>query len=316
MSLTRAVPAAAVLIAFLLGACTSTPPNRLSIGADRGDMPITWGGIARPAPLPPLEHGAILVPVSFPGVTGKPLYLQFDLGTPTTVLYAAKWASLAPRIGAGHASDAERVDNLKFTVGTLPVSAAELQVRKTSAKPIDWTSDAVEVVGTVGSDIIDGRIVLLDFKADAIVISRHRSAVAKVGTVFAPFRYVQRRVLMPGAVNGEAGDLVYDSGSSAFALITNEETWRKLARAGAVPVQFPVRSWNSTLTAHVVGTDARITLGKVSLPVREVSRIEGASFLQEAGMRAFGIAGMVGNELFIGRRLILDTGRQEFAVEE
>ncbi|APV49434.1 hypothetical protein BWI17_06905 [Betaproteobacteria bacterium GR16-43] len=307
------VSAIAVL---LLAACASAPPNRLTIDAERGEMPITWVEIPRPAPLPPLAHGAIVVPVRFAGIEGKPLYMQFDVGTPATVLYAAKWTSLAQRLGGASAPDAERVENLRLMIGTLPVTAAEVQVRKNAATPIDWAGDGLEIVGTVGSDIIDGRTVLLDFKANTIVVTRDRNAVTSATTVFTPFRYIQRKVLMPAKVNGEPGDLVYDSGSSAFALITSEEAWRKLARADAVPVQFPVRSWNNTLTAHTVASDARVALGQASIPVREVSRIEGASFLQDAGMRVFGIAGMIGNELFIGRRLILDTARQEFAVED
>ena len=312
------------VVAALMAGCAagpSAPPNQLSVTDARGDMPIQWLSIPRPAPQTPLAYGAILVPITIEGLTaGKRLYMQFDLGHPSTVLYSNKWASLAPKIapssGARYTAEAERITNLRFKLGTLAVTAAEVQVRKREGPAIDWDGAGTEIIGTVGSDIVDGRTVALDFKSNTITIARDRMGLAASESGYTPFTYMARRILMPAVVNGETQRIIYDSGSSAFALITDEASWKKFARANAVPVQFPVKSWGNTLTAHVVESDAKVQLGKATIPVGEVSRIEGASFLQEAGMRAFGIAGMAGNKLFIGRKLILDTARQEFLVEE
>lgn len=64
------------------------------------EMPIRWVSLPRPSPLPPLEYGALLVPVSFEGITEKQLYMQFDLGHRHTVFYANKW--VGNRLFLGH----------------------------------------------------------------------------------------------------------------------------------------------------------------------------------------------------------------------
>lgn len=62
-------------------------------------------------------------------------------------------------------------------------------------------------------------------------------------------------------------------------------------------------------------SDAVVTIGGRVLGLREVSRIEGMGVLQEIAIRAMGVGGLVGNKLFLHRKLIIDTGKLEFAIE-
>ncbi|WLT32255.1 hypothetical protein [Geothrix sp. PMB-07] len=283
------------------------------------DIPMHWISLPRPSPLPPLDHGALLVPVTFEGLSDKPLYMQFDMGHPTTVLYANKWADLVPRlraVGQTFTTDGPTVQNLSFRVGALPVRAGRLVVLANQAPGIDWKGDGVEIIGTIGADLVAGRTLVMDFKGDRIQVAADRSLVARPGDVFTPFSIRWRRMLIPARVDGKATRIMYDSGSSAFALITSESAWTRMGRPGAIPTSFPVRSWKRTLTAHVVDTDATMQIGQVTLPIQQVSRMEGTSWWQGMAMRFFGMGGMAGNRLFLGHRLILDTARQEFCLSE
>lgn len=283
------------------------------------DIPMHWISLPRPSPQPPLDHGALLVPVAFEGLSGKQLYMQFDMGHPTTVLYSNKWADLSPRLkaaGLAFTTTEAGVQNLSFQVGALPVRAGRVAVLANQAPGIDWKGDGVEIIGTIGADLVAGRTLVMDFKADRIQVATDRSLVARSGDVFTPFSIRWRRMLIPAQVDGKATRIMYDSGSSAFALITSESAWMRMSRPGAVPTSFPVRSWKRTITAHVVDTDATMRIGQVTLPIQQVSRMEGTSWWQGMAMRLFGMGGMAGNRLFLGHRLILDTARQEFCLSE
>lgn len=281
---------------------------------------MTWASIARPAPLPPLERAAILVPVRFEGVEGKPLYLQLDLGHPRTRLYAHKWADIAARrrVGTGEASRSSGggATGVTFSIGDIRVSTARLPLRRRAGPGIDWNGPGIEIVGTAGADLVAGRVAVLDFEADRFIVANRRDGLVPPDAVFRRFDVALRRIVLPATLGGRAIKVFYDSGSSAFAWITSDREWRRMARAGAPVERFDVPSWGRALEAQSVATDARVTVGGVTLPVREVTSIRGTGPVQEWGVRALGIDALVGNQLFLGHRLVLDMRRREFLLED
>ncbi|MBI1753091.1 MAG: hypothetical protein HY014_01255 [Acidobacteria bacterium] len=311
-----------VLLSLGLG-CARTPVTTLRAFPEMreavAELPITWVSLPRPAPLPPLDHAALLVPVSFDGVTGKPLYMQVDLGHPATVFYGHKWAHLAPRLratGQGLSESKGAVQNLRFKVGNLAIAASQVAILPTQGAGIRWDTEDQEIIGTLGADAVLGRTVVMDFKADRIQVATHRALVARPGDRFLPFRIRWRRILLPAQLEAQELPLLYDSGSSAFAFITDEPSWNRLKRPGAVEESFPVKSWKRTLMAHVVATDAKVTVAGVALPVGQVAHMEGTSWWQRTAMRIFGMGAMAGNRLFLGHRVVLDTATRECCVSD
>ncbi|RTL42014.1 MAG: hypothetical protein EKK53_12720 [Burkholderiales bacterium] len=79
-------------------------------------------------------------------------------------------------------------------------------------------------------------------------------------------------------------------------------------------ISYTVRSWGQVLTAHSVDTDAVARFGAVELPLGQISHIQGMGLLQEMAISSLGVGGLVGNKLFLGRQLIVDTGRREITM--
>lgn len=301
-------------LALTLSGCASAPgaPARFEGAGDGVELPITWLSLPRPAPLPPLDHAAMLVPVRFGGAGSKVFYLQFDLGHPTTVLYANKWAPIADRHGLPAAGP--RLDALDFLLGEAPMRGRDVALMPREGAGVDWDRE-VEVVGTLGADLIDGRVVRLDFQRDRVRLARDRAGLHGPAAQFQPFSFSGRRIVMPIEFGGQRTSVMYDSGSSAFAWLTDEKTCRRLARPGSTMISYPVRSWGQVLTAHSVDTDAVARIGPVELPLGQVSFIQGMGLLQEMAISSLGVGGLVGNKLFLGRRVVVDTVRREIAVE-
>ena len=307
-----------VFAVLCLTACSSTssaPPATITIAEQSGSIPMIWGAMARPAPLPPLKNASLLVPVQIDGIDSKRLHMQFDLGHPSTIVYANKWADIAKRLSQPPAID--KISALTFRVGTLTATARDIGVLARAGSGIDWSQDSIEVIGTIGADFIDGRIVLLDFKNNLITLASTRNQISSLpttGIAFQPFTFQGRRILLPAKFDGNDLKIMYDSGSSAFAWLTNESTFTRLAQKGATPISYPIRSWDKTLTAHSVATDAMVTIGDVTFSIGELSRIEGMGILQETAVSVLGIGGMVGNKLFLNRTVVIDVGKREFAI--
>lgn len=291
-------------------AAASGPPARFEIHPRDGRVAIVWGRTPRPAPMPPIERSALLVPVTLEGLE-RTFYFQFDLGHPSTVLHSAKWKDIAARLGRPAGSPPT---DLRLRVGEMEVRASGIGVLDTRGAGIAWESDQPEVIGTLGSDFVDERVVLLDFAGNTLTLASSRDRLAEPGAKFQPFRFKGRRLLLPARFEGRDIHLMYDSGSSAFSWLTDRESAERLSRKGASPMVYPVRSWSKTLTAHTYPSDATVTIGGVTLPVRDVSHVEGMNWMQQVAVRALGLDGMVGNALFVGRRVLIDVPKREFAI--
>ncbi|MBL8519004.1 MAG: hypothetical protein JNM76_18740 [Betaproteobacteria bacterium] len=275
-----------------------------------GDVKIEWGSMPRPAPLPPLKHAAMLLPVSVEGIQGKPLLMQFDLGHTKTVLYSKKWADMARRLGAG--TPEASVPMFTFTLGSVTVTARDVEVMQREGAPINWDNDSPEVIGTIGTDFIDGKVVTLDFKRGRVALATARDPARTTG--FQPFKFEGRRLLLPAEFEGKKLEVMYDSGSSAFAWLTSEKEFARLATPGAQVQSYPVRSWDKMVTAVTAPTAATVTIGGTTFPIGEVSRIDGMGFMQRMSVSMLGAGGMVGNKLFLDRTLVIDMTNREFAV--
>lgn len=311
------MPAAKILrclsVVLLWLSCLSAPlamAATFTLQPEQGDVSIKWGSMSRPAPLPPLKHAALLLPAGLDGIKGKPLFMQFDLGHTKTVLYSRKWADVAKRMGI--AADEDVVPALTMHLGNLTLTARDVEVMKRDGTSIDWNNDKPEVIGTIGTDFIEGKIVTLDFKNERVAFGTGRDPNRSTG--FQPFKFEGRRLLLPAVFEGKKIEVMYDSGSSAYAWLTSESEFARLAKPGAAVESYPVRSWDNMLTAVTAPTAATVTIGTTTLPIGEVSRIDGMGFMQRMSISMLGTGGMVGNKLFLERTLVIDMKLKEFAL--
>ncbi|MCI0751309.1 MAG: hypothetical protein L0Y35_05690, partial [Flammeovirgaceae bacterium] len=111
------------------------------------------------------------------------------------------------------------------------------------------------------------------------------------------FKWKERRILLPTTINGEKTSLYFDTGTSAFELLTSKSIFERLIRHGAPIENYRVNSWGNTLQAFSALTDHRAEFVNVSIPLKKVTYIEGTSLVQNLLMRISGMGGMTGNKL-------------------
>mgnify|MGYP002384383815 CR=1 FL=1 len=237
---------------------------------------VTFRESAKPDAVDAVLRGT-LTPVSGP-LLGRHALAQLPLGA-----LPASWKSLI----AGNAQleawagDIDRqiadgtdgtLPTLTFRLGELDVQAREVEIIKRDSKPIDWASDAPEVIGTIGTDFIDARVVTMDFKGGKVQFGNARAGLGDLK--FTPFKFQGRRLLLPANFEGKQIEVMYDSGSSAFAWLTSEDEFTRLATPGATVQSYPIRSWDKMVTAFTAPTSAQVTIGTTRFPIGEISRID------------------------------------------
>lgn len=315
---TRATAWLILVGCLLLQGCAgwTARPNQLMLDTPTGSVAWRWVAADFGGQLEP--HSAILVPVRLAGVE-RQMYMQLDLGTPSTVFLAERIEELRERqadLRQGHDADKHPVvHDLALQVGTvaLRLASARLISKAAGAKP-NWADPEVPIViGTLGSDLLEGRVLVLDYRRQLLDVAT-QVPEHLASTPAYPMALIERRVLLSAEMEGRPLQLMLDTGSSAFALLTSESTWSRLATPGQAARQFAVKSWDRRLTAHVAPTEARITLGGQSLALQHVSYISGTDWKQTLAMRLSPMGGMTGNKLLIDKVLVLDAPARQYRV--
>ena len=266
-------------------------------------IPFIWAADSSQTPVEP--YSAILVPVHIKN-SKLELYMQFDLGSPTTFFYSASLAQLDKNLR--YKKDSSAVAIARFKIGNMALPQF-LPVKKHGG----MMKDNRMIIGTIGTDMLNEKITQIDYPEQRLML--HDSLpTALAGQDWHPLVYVHGSILLPAEILGNPTMLFFDTGSSAYELLTSKIAFDHLATADAPVSSNPVNSWGHQLVAHTAITKDSITIGSTKMALKKVTYVEGASQSQIARMMQAGIGGMTGNTLFLQKTLLLDLRRKRFSI--
>ncbi|MBO9562994.1 MAG: hypothetical protein J7621_09485 [Niastella sp.] len=289
----------------------SLPANQLTLSTGNHTLPLRWNGDTLAGQWNP--HAALLIPVTIAGCPHT-FYMQFDTGSPYTLFYGNKLQAIYRKYPATTAlrNVGDSLSSFRFKAGPLSITARQVAVRTFDSTTIDWKNNRTPIIiGTLGTDLIDNKVAVINYPQQQLHISDSLPAAFRKGSATG-FHFSMRRILLPAEVSGKKTILYFDSGSSAFELLTDKATCSRLAADTLLTVRYPVQSWGKTLIANTITTTDSITLAGHTVPLRHATWIEGVSDTQVNQMMKMGIGGMTGNKLFISSILVLDTRNKQF----
>ncbi|WP_370033177.1 hypothetical protein [Flavobacterium sp. 28YEA47A] len=281
----------------------SPPENYLHVSGISEDVPIQWEGDDEN------PHAALLLPVHIKGID-KPFFMQLDLGSPVTVFYKNSLESVKTAFSNKIPVISEKGKiALDFSLQDMKVSSDVFEVLDYGSK-IDFENpNTRNIIGTIGTDLLEKRIITLDFKNSRCSFSKTMEE-----SDFSKFEFKKRRILIPAIVGNENLKLMYDSGTSGYELIMNRDKWEKYKASDKVKIE-KGNSWGKVLTVITAPSDREIRFGSKMLQLSEVTCIEGTSKAQNFLMKLSGMQGMIGNKLFLNQKIILDCGNQVYKIE-
>ena len=288
-----------ILLSLLGGYCyfdyKFTPEkNYLLLNKQSGKIPITWLGTAK---------NALLVPIQFPG-DPTTYYLQFDTGSPYTVFYSESVKNLKA-IVVRH----ERAKTT-FHVGNTIVSADKFKVISHGTA----RENGVKIIGTLGADVLENRKTIINFKENYLVFNLSKVPIEFRNKLF-EFEFKKRKIILQGNLKGKQEKFLYDSGTSAYELLTSKEIWSGLKSPDSKIIIEKARSWQNVLTSYTAKCNSGIRFYTKELPLREVTYVEGFSQTQYLLMKYSGMTGMLGNKIFLDHSLYLDCSENKIGIE-
>ncbi len=262
------------------------------------------------------EHTAILLPVKLKNCP-RQFFMQFDLGSPYSLFYKnklvevqAKYPKATPLITS------DTLVNYAFKIDQVPLLAKKIVIKQfDDNSPINWTDkNGIEIIGTIGADLIDGKVAIIDYPKMQLTISPTIPTKLKPELSLTDFIYAQRRVLLPAKVNDKQTLLYFDTGSSMYKLLTDKKTAQSLAVANVKVIQSKVESWGKYVVVNTVVTKDSIEICNNKIAIGKASFIDEVSNSQAEQMMKMGIGGMTGNKLFLDYKLVLDTKNKKFGL--
>ena len=214
-----------------------TPPaNALSVSHAAQRIPLRWlASDGNP-------HAALLLPVKIDGITDV-FYMQLDTGAPSTVFYRASLQSILEQHPAAFAIEAGKQQvGLGFAIDGLNVRSPRFALLDYGSKVESGNPQAANIIGSIGTDLLEKRVLVLDFRQDECAFLQ---AVPEAG--FADFQFRKRRILLPARIGDQPRTLLYDSGSSGYALLTGKQEWDRLKTPGGLVKVEKGNSWGRAL---------------------------------------------------------------------
>ncbi|WP_316819228.1 hypothetical protein, partial [Pedobacter nyackensis] len=244
-------------------------------------------------------------------------YMQFDLGAPYSLLYKNKIEAIRRKYPKSiPPSEVDgKLQNFPFKAGRTAILAKEIIVKQFDSTAVDWKDkNNIEIIGTIGADLIDDKVAIIDYPHGKLTISKRIPEKIIAHISLTKFIYSNRSVLFPAKVMGKQTILYFDTGASMFELLTNKETCNQLAKPNAELIQYTVKSWDKFMTANTLASNGTVELANTTIPLRFTTFMEGISDTQIEHMSKMGISGMVGNKLFLNHILVIDTKNQKFGL--
>ncbi len=269
--------------------------NYLTIKNESGNIPIIWLGN---------DNKVLLLPVHFPedSVT---YYLQFDTGSPYTVFYTQSIKNIKEI-----KVNKDRVRAL-FMLGRTEIFSDQFKLINQGKS---YRKDSLQIIGTLGADILENNKTLINFKENYVVFNLSIPPSPYKDQLM-DFKFKKRKIMITGTLEEKEKQFLFDSGTSAYELLTNNEEWKDLKSPNSKVVIEKAQSWQNTLTSYTATCDQHIEFQNKKIPLNHVTYVEGFSQMQYALMKFSGMTGMLGNKIFLKNILYLDCKNEKIAID-
>ncbi|KIC63779.1 hypothetical protein [Chryseobacterium taiwanense] len=269
--------------------------NYLTVKNESGNIPITWLGN---------DKNVLLVPIHFPA-DSTIYYLQFDTGSPSTVFYSNSIKNIR-----GISVFQDRAKAL-FTLGKTEISSEKFILLHQGK---EHRQDSLKIIGTLGADILENNKTLINFKENYLVFNLSKIP-SQYNNQLMDFTFKKRKIILKGILRGREEQFLFDSGTSAYELLTNKETWKSLKSSNSNVSVERAQSWQKILTSFTATCNQTIQFQNKKIPLHQVTYVEGFSQTQYALMKFSGMTGMLGNRIFLNNILYLDGKNEKIAIE-
>lgn len=270
--------------------------NYLTVENESGFIPITWLGT---------EKNVLLLPIHFEGDTAN-YYLQFDTGSPYTAFYSKSIKNIH------QISKKEELAKTYFYIGKTKITSDKFKIYNQGN---DNDNSSLKIIGTIGADILEDRKTIINFKENYIALNLSKVPSQFQNKLF-DFKFKKRKIIIKGLLKGQEEKFLFDTGTSAYELLTNKEVWENLKLPNSkINIEKSEQSWDNVLTTYTANCKQNIQIANHKISLNNVTYVEGFSQAQYSMMKFSGMTGMLGNKIFLNNNMYIDCKQNKMGIE-
>ena len=251
--------------------------------------------------------------------------MQLDLGAIETVIYGnsispylEKYPELKNKIDTSLTFWIQSQKNLKFRgvnfkLGSVSFGSNNIGHFKNFGDEISKDSimtKSEKHIGTIAPDIFQDKILIIDYPNKRICVTKEIPPQYESAS-FQPYKIKEGRIRVPFLINNKVEDLMFDTGSSLFALMTTQKSAFQISEKNIVD-SLKVSSWGEYYMVYGRKVKSKIKFGNLELNESVVFYDNVDKY--DKFYRNEGVWGITGNAYFLHNIIIIDYKNKRFGV--
>lgn len=268
---------------------------------------------------------AINIPVTIDELPHK-FSMQFDLGAVRTCFYGnvlnvylEKYPALNNKLDTTkkfwiQGEENPMFGNIHLQLGEVAFRGVDVGLFKNygDVPPLDLKKSETEIhIGTIAPDLFQNKILIIDYKLNRLAVVNSLPSEYQ-NITFENFKIEKGRIKIPLQINGKVEDVMFDTGSSMFSLITTKQNALEISGSKIVD-SLMISSWGKCVPFYGLETVAPILFGDKKLGNSVVYYCEEAGF--DNFYKSENIWGITGNAFFFNDVIIIDYKENRFGVK-
>jgi hypothetical protein len=294
-----------------------------SFGQQPAWIPFKWEGDSVSGKY--FDKLAITIPVTLDNLPHQ-FRMQFDLGAYETVIYGNAiqpyldtYSALKNKIDTTLTFRIQSQTNVKFR--DIELKLGNVGFGKRNIGHFKNFGDAISIdsintktakhIGTIGPDLFKDKMLIIDYPKRRLCVTE-KLPKQFAATQFRQYKIKDGRIKIPITIAGKDEDVMFDTGSSIFALITTAEKANEISHRPMVD-SLKISSWGEYYMVYGQAIESKVMFAQKLLDKATVyfdNQKGNYNFYKEEE-----IWGITGNAYFLNNVVIIDYKNKRFGVK-
>ncbi|EAQ42435.1 hypothetical protein [Polaribacter sp. MED152] len=283
---------------FYLQNLFKPPLNTVTVKNDSGEINIGWEKNDFS------DRNALLIPVKLSNQSKERYWMQLDMGAPYSFLYGKTLKSLNIN---------QPTSKFELFIGKLEANFETIKVANYGQNINDIEQKNNIIIGTLGTDLLERTKLRVDYKNSILNLFIETPNYLS-NKEMNSFNFENRRIYIDVEINGNKRTVMWDSGASAFDLITSKSDFKKLKKNNAIIQESEGNQMGRKLKIFTADTESKMTIAGKKIALHNVTYIEGFPWFIKLLFSVSGMEGMIGNNSFRSEILFLDCSSESFTI--
>jgi hypothetical protein len=271
------------------------------------------------------DRAAMYVPINIKNLK-EGAFAQFDLGSNNSILYQKNLTSIPEfkQLKLDSLPDGNTDDGKKlFVIRDANISIGKINLGKREIYGFYNYGDEIKIdektavdeksIGTIGSDIVQNKVLIIDFRNETLSITDSLNTVVQSEFNFTDCKLVNNRIIVPIDINGQTKYFLYDTGASLFPMSTTKSIWKEISNDKIIDT---LNLTNFGNPVKMLGSSSKI---KVKLADEYLSNFtiyyESENYFDKI-FKQIECDGIIGNSFFLNKKICIDYKTKRFGISK